>query len=187
MMCIRSISSSCVCAIRQLVWCCSIKQNQTAGVFTSPSTRERFNWFVLFSARCLFAQMYKAITRINTTPIAILKIVITTTIHSIHVSLRVDQNPSISYSQTHSPPSCIPPYSTGFLFSMHHHSNPHILIVTVSFDVLPTSCLTQYIWSSLPIIHGTFLYIKQSRNHVHHILILFMPFHTTMLNDVLIE
>ena len=42
--------------------------------------------------------MYKAITRINTTPIALLKIVITTTIHSIHVSLRVDQNPSISYS-----------------------------------------------------------------------------------------
>ena len=43
--------------------------------------------------------MYKAITRINTTPIALLKIVITTTIHSIHVSLRVDQNPSISHTQ----------------------------------------------------------------------------------------
>ena len=43
--------------------------------------------------------MYKAITRINKTPIAILKIVITTTIHSIHVSLRVDQKSSISHTQ----------------------------------------------------------------------------------------
>lgn len=59
-----------------------------------------------------------------------------------HSIIRVDQNPSISYSQTHSPPSCIPPYSTGFLHSMHHHLNLHALMVTVSFDVLPTSCLT---------------------------------------------
>ena len=132
--------------------------------------------------------MYKAITRINTTPIAILKIVITT-IHHTH-----------SFNNTCGPESLnlvLPNTLASIMHATILHRLPilylllphiiHVLIVTVSFDVSPTLSFTCTIWSSLSIIHGTFLYIKQSGNHLHHILILLMPFHTTILDDALIE
>ena len=92
--------------------------HQTAGCWTLSLTRERFNWFVLFSARCLFAQMYNAITRMRQTAMAMVKIVITTTNHSSQQSLQVDQNPSTSYTHTHLPAQWKSSNSSGTPFSM---------------------------------------------------------------------
>ena len=47
------------------------------------------------------------------TPIEMLNMVITTIRKEKDNHSQVDQNPSISYSQMHSPPYFMPPYSSG--------------------------------------------------------------------------
>ena len=96
------------------------------------------------------------------TPIEMLNMVITTIRKEKDNHSQVDQNPSISYSQTHSPPYFMPPYSSGTRFSSYEPRTLASLIVSEMVAFLPTRSFIICIASTPSMIQGTFLFQYQS-------------------------